>query len=108
MTNMVTRIGGARKPHLYIMEWLGHLELGVEEVANRIGVRRETVYRWIKTQSKLNPPKMQALADAMHIPVTSLYRRPEHVSLDDKLEGAPDDVRQQAIEYIDFLTRRRA
>jgi transcriptional regulator with XRE-family HTH domain len=108
MTDMVTRIGGARKPHLYIMEWIGHLELSVEKVADRIGVRRETVYRWIKTPTRLDPAKMQQLADALDIPITALYRRPEHVSLDDKLEGAPDDVRQQAIEYIDFLTRRRA
>lgn len=101
ITGMVTpRIGRKKAAHLYIKEWLDHLDLSDEKVANRLGVARETVYRWRTGDRRLNPEKIAALAAALNLEPLDLYRRPSEESLDALVKDAPPELRATAADIV--------
>lgn len=105
-TAMATRIGQKRKLHLYVKEWMDHRGLSDERVANRLGVARETIFRWRTEQHRLNPEKLAQLAAALDMEPQEFYRPPGQVSLDALLVGAPDDLRDTAVDIVKRLVSR--
>lgn len=105
-TGMVSRIGNKRRLHLYVREWMEHRGLSDEKVANRLGVARETVYRWRTEQHRLNPEKLAQLAHALDMEPQEFYRPPGQVSIDAMLVGAPDDLRETAVDIVKRLVSR--
>jgi transcriptional regulator with XRE-family HTH domain len=106
---MVTaRIGRRRPARLYLEEWFGYRELNDEKIAARIGVDRTTVWKWRDNQSRLDPDKIAALAEALNCEPEQLWRmppRPDRPSVDAMLKDAPDDVVRKAVEMISILRR---
>lgn len=101
-----TRIGKGRRVHLYIKEWMDDRGLSDERAANRIGVARETIYRWRTEQHRLNPEKIAQLASALDIEPQELYRPPGRRSLDAMLADAPDDLHATAADIVARLVSR--
>lgn len=97
------RVGQKRKLHLYIKEWMDERGLSDERLANRLGVARETVFRWRTQQHRLNPEKIAVLASALDLEPIELYRLPGIRSLDAIVANAPDDVRQTAADIVSRL-----
>lgn len=103
---MVTRIRKGAKPHLYIEEWQAKRGLSDQDIAGRVEVSRETVWRWKNEQHRLNPQKIAALAHALDIEPEDLWRPPARQSLDAILKNAPEEVHSMAIDIITRLSRR--
>lgn len=100
---MVTAIrtkSGGRRRYLYITERMESMGLGDADVAGRVGVARETIYRWRTEQHRLNPEKIASLADALNCHPTDLWKRPGRPSLDAMIEDAPDDVQDTAVDIV--------
>jgi len=107
MTDMVTRIGGKRRQHLYLAEWREHLNLSPQKVADRLGVSRETVWRWENEQHRLNPEKIAALADAYDIEPEQFWRLPTRPSIDAMVKDQDQNTHETAVDLIRSLVKRR-
>lgn len=103
---MVTRIGRRQKAHLYIQEWTEVRGLSDETLADRIGVARQTVYRWRTEQHRLDPPKIASLAAALDLEPEELFRPPSRPSLDAKIKTLSDEEAKEAAEMLDIFVRR--
>lgn len=104
---MVTRIRRGSQPHLYIKEHREAQGLTLDQLGGRLGVERNTVWRWETHQDRLNPSKMAAIADALGLDSwTDLARPPGRTSLDAMLADQPDDVRATVVDIVARLTRR--
>jgi DNA-binding XRE family transcriptional regulator len=84
---MVTRIHRTAVRHLYLKEWREHFGVSPDQMAGRIGIERESVYRWEREQNRLNPEKQTAYAEALGIEPEDLWRYPTKPSLDALLRG---------------------
>lgn len=107
---MVVRIRKGARAHLYVTEWREYRGLTLKQLAERVGVEENTIWRWEKEQHRLNPEKQALLAHHLDIESRDLHRPPpgphDRPSLDRMLEGAPDDVFDMAADLVKRLTRR--
>lgn len=103
---MVTRIGRLKEAHLYLAEWREHLRLRLDDVAGRLGVARNTVWRWENEQKRLDPYKIKAYANALGLEPEDLWRPPPNRSIDGMLKNASPEVRATASDIIATLTKR--
>lgn len=103
---MVTRIGKGRRFRLYIKEHMDAKGLSDERAANRIGVARETVYRWRVEQHRLNPEKIALLASACGIEPEEFYRPPGERSLDALVKNATPEQKQMAVDIIERVVKK--
>jgi hypothetical protein len=106
LSHLIPQIGEGRRPHLYIDEWMQKRGLNDEKIALRIGVARETIWRWRKEQHRLNPGKMAALANALDLEPEDLWRPPERASVDAILRNVDDELHQTAVDIVQRLVRR--
>ena len=103
---MVTKIGQRRRAHLYIKEWMDHRGMSDEKAASRLGVARETVWKWRTQPARLNPEKLQGLAAILDMEPQEFYRPPDRPSLDAMVANAPDDVQAMAVDIVRRLVGR--
>lgn len=104
---MVTRIRKSARPRFYIKEHREHLGLTLEQVAGRVGVERNTIWRWENDQRQVTPDKAAALADALSLPDwTDLTRPPGVRSIDAMLADQPADIRDTVLDIAERLIRR--
>lgn len=102
---MATIRKGARL-HYYIKEWMVHLGVSDEELANRMGTSRTTVWKRYTEQHRLTPAKVAQIAEALDRHPNELLFPPEVPSLDALAEGATPE--QRAAMVTDIMRRRRA
>lgn len=103
---MATRLRKGARTHLYITEWMEHRTISDERLGNRLGVGRETVWRWRNEQHRLNPEKIAALASALDCEPQDLWRLPGSQSLDSIVQNAPEDLRATAADIVRRLVSR--
>jgi len=78
----------ARQPHrrpggpVFLNEWMVALNVSDDDLAKRMRVRRETVWRWQDAPNRLNPQKIAQIAEALMIEPIDLWRHPDRISLD--------------------------
>lgn len=101
-----TRIRQSARPHLYLDEWFEYRDLNDEKVAGRIGVTRQTVWKWRTQQHRLDPIKIAQLASALDCRPFQLWAPPERQSLDALVEGVPDDLRNTAADIVRRLVSK--
>ncbi|MFL5047658.1 MAG: helix-turn-helix transcriptional regulator [Xanthobacteraceae bacterium] len=97
---MATPIGRRRRSHLYIAEWMEQRGLSDERLANRVGVARQTVYRWRVEQWRLDPDKIAVLASALDLQPEDLWRPPSRPSLDAMVKDVPEELRKTAADIV--------
>lgn len=104
---MVTRIRRGARPRFYIKEHREDQGLTLDQLAGRVGVERNTIWRWENDQRQVTPDKAAALADALSLPDwTALTRPPGVRSIDAMLADQPEDVRDTVIDIAERLIRR--
>lgn len=102
---MATIRKGARL-HYYIKEWIDHLGLSDQDVANRMGLSsRTSVWKLYTEQQRLSPAKVARIADALDRHPNELLFPPDVPSLDALAEGASDT--QRAGMVADIMNRMR-
>lgn len=80
--------------------------LSDERAAGRLGVSRETVWKWRTQQDRLTPSKMAALASVLDIEPEELYRLPDRPSLDAMVKDQPEDIQNMAADIVRRLISR--
>jgi transcriptional regulator with XRE-family HTH domain len=104
---MVTRIHKNARAHLYIEEHMDDRGLSFEDIGGRMSVSRTTVWRWAKEQWRLDPGKMEALADAIGLSSPQdLFRPPSRPSIDAILADAPQEVYEATLDVARRLSGR--
>lgn len=116
-----SRIGPKRPRRIYLAEW--REERGLSQKA--LGLRLEptvadvTVSRWEKAArgergdgtAQMNDDVKAAVAEALDIDVTDLYRNPKQPSSDElvrMIQNAAPDERTQIMGYIEGLRSKRS
>lgn len=107
MANMATtRIRKGARPHLYLDEWFADRGVNDEQVAGRVGVARQTIWKWRTQQHRLDPIKIALLASALDCHPTQLWGPPNRPSLDALVVDAPDDLRLMAHDVVSRLVKK--
>ena len=95
-----------QKDQLFIKDWMDHLEVSDQELGDRLGHPRVTIWRWHKEQRRLSPNKIKEIAAGLRIPVDNLYRRPGEISLDAIIKEAPE-LLEEAADLLTNMIRHR-
>src|SRR6266446_5306348 len=99
-----------RRDYLYITEWLEYRGLSDQDVADKLGVKRETVWRWQVEQHRLNPQKILQLADLLGISPAELWNppaAPNRRSVNLILKEAPDDIYETVADIAERLLKSK-
>lgn len=86
----------ARSGPLYLTEWMDHLGVTDEELADKLNVAANTVWRWRQSQTRLNPTKQYQVAKALGIWPGQLWVKPdtrEMRILELMLENGPPGIK---------------
>lgn len=104
---MVTRIHQHARRRLFLKENREAKGVSAEAMAGRLGIERESLYRWERETWRLNPAKQLAYADALGIEPEQLWHPPDTPSLDAMISQAPDDLKAMAADIVRRLVARR-
>lgn len=103
MVTKARRAGAAKQ--LYIDEWMSHLGLNDDTLAEKIGTNRVTMWRWRSEQNRLNPLKIARIAKGMGIAPEDLWRPPGRPSLDSLVKEADDETVQRAADVVRIMLK---
>lgn len=111
MATKPTSIGSqaARRRHLYLTQWRESRGLSVETMAGRIGISRQSVYRWETEQWRMDPEKQAAYAAALgdDVKPEQLWRMPDKApSIDAMLADQPEELKETAADIVRRLVRK--
>lgn len=110
---MATRIRKVPTRHypFYIADWLVFRDIDDEELADKLGVSRETVTRWANHTRRPGAARLRDIAAAFDCNPDDLLRPPptktNRPSIDQMLKDASDDVVREAAEHAAILLRRQ-
>lgn len=103
---MVTKIYKSRR-RLFLKEHREAQGVSAEQMAGRIGIERESVYRLEREAlTRLNAEKQAAYAAALDIEPEDLWRPPGMPSLDGLVARAPDDLKAMAVDIVRRLVAK--
>ena len=100
---MVTR---RRRPRpLYIREWRKFMGTKVIDLAVALDIERESYYRLEREPYKFNNQEMDIIAAEMGVKPSQFWFPPptpgqDRISLDDLMEGVPDDMRKMVVNAV--------
>lgn len=97
-----------RRAHLFITEHLLAAGLSDQQAATKLGVNRETVWRWQEEQHRLDPQKILQIADVCGVEPGDLWRMPGFRSIDKMLNGAPEDIQELAVDLVERLLQKKS
>lgn len=99
----------ARPRYLYLLQWRESRRLSAETMAGRLGIARQSVYRWERDQWRLTPDKIAAYAAALgdNVRPEQLWRLPDETpSIDAMLADQPKELKETAVDIVRRLVRR--
>ncbi len=89
-----------KKRALYVKEWMAARGFSDETLGQKMGVDRATIFRWHSQQHRLNPDKLESLADALDIEPVDFHRHPDTPSLDSLVNGISPELRETAYDVV--------
>lgn len=103
---MVTKIYKSRR-RLFLKEHREAHGVSAEQMAGRIGIERESVYRLEREAlTRVNGEKQAAYAAALDIEPEDLWRPPGIPSLDGIVAQASDDLKAMAVDIVRRLVAK--
>lgn len=103
---MVTRIHKSTPGRLFLKEHRVAHKVSAEDMAGRLGIERESVYRVERGPLRLRAKWQGEYAHALDIDPRELWNPPGVRSLDAMIEKAPDEVRAMAVDIVMRLVQR--
>lgn len=104
---MVLRNRKGAQPHVYLTEWMIHEGLSDETLGGKIGVTRQTIYRWRNGDRGLSVPKQKRVAKAIGLDdYRALHRLPSRPSIDAILKDTDAKTYNAFVEMARNLTGR--
>jgi transcriptional regulator with XRE-family HTH domain len=95
-------------PKLYLREWRKHCSISATEMADKLAIERESVYRLEREQWRVSADDMLIYAQACKIDPSRLWEPPGGISLDELLRDLPEESRPIAIDMAAGILRRFA
>jgi transcriptional regulator with XRE-family HTH domain len=92
--------------HFYLAEWLEYRGLSDQAVGDRMGIARETVWRWRVGDRRPRHELLIQLAQILEIELEQFWQPPSRPSLDALLKHAPDDEHARAYDIVQRLIRK--
>ena len=74
-------------------------------LAERLDCQEGTISKLLNGQMEMTQSWLAGIAVAMNRDITDLYRHPDQPSADELLRRLPQEKRDEAMRYIDFLTK---
>ncbi len=110
---MVTEIHKFGPRRLYLREHRKAKGVSAKDMSGRVGIERESVYRWEREPWRLDEADQANYAHALQLePEDDLWRppsaHPPEPSLDDMVAEVPEDVRDMARGMAEEIIRRFA
>lgn len=99
VTGMVTPPKPAKR-RLFLKENREALGVSATQMAEKLGIERESVYRLERELWRVNSDKQAEYAHALGLEPEDLWRLPGTPSLDAMVKSAPDDVRAMAADIV--------
>ena len=108
--DVMSRIGGARPPRLYIREWMADLGVNNKKLAERMDRAESTVSKLLaaadpnpgkRTSQKITIQYLAEFAAALNIEVAQLFRDPSAPTRDELLRGYSNEQLTTAIQLIE-------
>lgn len=94
--------------YIFLAEWIGTRGLSAEQLADEIGVTRQTVYKWIDEQHRIDLPKLSQIAKALNTSVPKLFRLPStRDSIDEFMAHFSDDDHTAIMDIAKRYTERK-
>jgi transcriptional regulator with XRE-family HTH domain len=110
VSGMVTRIRQSARRRLFLKEHREAKGLSAQQMADRLDITRESLYRQEREAWRVNSDKQVEWAAALGIEPESLWRLPrapdDPPSLDEMIRDAPKDVREMAADIVRRLVGR--
>jgi transcriptional regulator with XRE-family HTH domain len=104
---MVTRIHEHRRRQLFLKEHREAKGVSAEQMAGRLGIERESVYRLEReAHTRLTENKKAAYAAALDIEPEDLYWPPGTPSLDGMVANQPDELKAMAADIVRRLVAK--
>ena len=98
---VVTSAHMRSRRRLFLKEHREARHVSAEEMARRLGIERESVYRLEREAlTRLSAGKQIAYADALGIEPAALWRPPGAISLDALVSNAPEDIQAMAADIV--------
>ena len=79
--------------------------LSDEKMADRIGVSRETVWKWRKERG-LKPDKLRRLAHELDMEPEEFFRPPGQESVDALLVGVEPELRDTVVDVVKRMVKK--
>lgn len=105
------RIGPKKPIRHYMAEWREYRHLTQQQLGDRLGVEKGTISRWENDVRGVNLDILGAVCEALDIHPERIYRpppSPDSKSPEDMLAGAPEPVRREVADFIEYLMRKRS
>jgi plasmid maintenance system antidote protein VapI len=96
-----------RDDYLFIKEWMRHLEISDDELANRLHVSRGQIWKWCNEQQRLNPQKIGRIARVMGIRPEQLWCPPLQPDLNALISDVPEELQITAQDIVRRLVGHR-
>lgn len=106
LSGMVTRIHKHARRRLFLKEHREAKGVSAEQMAGRIGITRESLYRQERELWRVNSEKQAQWAEALDIEPEELWRPPGTISLDSLVKDQPADVKEMAADIVRRLVNR--
>lgn len=103
---MVTRIHKNVRPRLYLKEHREAKGLTAEQMAGRLDITRESLYRQEREPWRVNSEKQVQWAEALGIEPAAFWRPPEAISLDALVKDQTDELKKMAADIVRRLVSR--
>lgn len=107
LVEMVKRIAPKKLRRNYLAKWRQKRELTQEKLAEMLGTYKGQVSNWEGGKRALTFDVQSALAEALEIEPSDLFRDPDRPSADELLRDADPRIFNEAIEIIKVLVARR-
>jgi transcriptional regulator with XRE-family HTH domain len=102
------RIRKGAKPHVYLREWRKAKNVRAPDMADRLGIERESYYRLERKPYTLSVGELIELADALGITHDQLFRPPPEPGLKPRpsLDAIVEDTPDAQVEGLADMLRR--
>lgn len=96
---MVSKIGGKKPRVWYLSEWMAHVGIDDQRLADRLDVNRVTVTRWRNNRRRPDFDALSGIAHALAVETWQLFTVPPppggRPSVDAELKNAPREVAER-------------
>jgi len=104
---MVTRIGPKLPRRNFVAAWRERRGLTQEQLASRLDTHKGQISNWENNKRAMSFDVQAALAEALDLEPSDLFRSPDQPSVDALLRGQSPEVISQAVSLVEVLLRKR-